>query len=202
MKNRIDLYQPQFRPKVILLSLNFAFLLWFLALALIVVAGFSVAALKNRAQQDALLAAQQVKDKTALLDVLTKGRDNRKQNPALVSALEQTQKQLQIKKTIVDELANREQQKSQGFSALMVDLAANHQEDLWLTEIHLNESKMSIKGGASDSTAVPNWVNKLSSAEFFIGKEFAAARLYRDESEELKFVLSSEVTDLGTGGDK
>lgn len=199
MKNRIDLYQPQFKPKVILLSLNFAFLIWFLALVSIVVAGVSVSRLKNHAQQEVLFAAQQVKDKTTLLGVMTKGRDSRVQNPKLVEALEQSQKQLKIKKTIVRELANREQQKSQGFSALMLDLAANHQQDLWLTEIHLNESQISIRGGATDSAAVPNWVNKLASAEYFIGKEFAAARLYRDGNEELLFVLSSEIADLGAG---
>lgn len=200
MKSRINLYQEQFKPTVILISLNFSIVLWLLVLIGTLSAGFAVIHLQKSAEQRALLAAQAVSDKTAVLNLLLKGRDGKSQNPALLSELEQTQKQLGIKKVILEELANREEQKSRGFSALMVDLASNHQSDLWLTEINLDDSLISIKGGASDSTALPVWVSKLSAANYFVGKEFAAARLFRDENEQLQFILSSDINDAQQGG--
>ena len=199
MKNRINLYQQKFKPKVELLSLNFSVMLWIVTLIVMLSAGYGAVNLQQKAEQQALLAAQSVSDKTAVLNVLIKGRDNKTQSPTLMKELEQSQKQLNIKKTIVTELANREEQKSRGFSALMVDLASNHQPDLWLTEISLDDAKIHIKGGASDSTALPVWVSNLSSAQYFVGKEFSTARLFRDENEQLQFVLSSEIAEAQQG---
>lgn len=201
MKNRVNLYEQKFRPTLELLSLNFTIAVWVTSLVLVLFIGFNIYQTQKSVEREALAAAKELADKTAVMDVLVDGKNNKTQDAALISELEQTQKQLAIKKSIISELANREEQRSRGFSALMFDLANNHQPELWLTEINLDGKQIKIKGGAVDSTALPLWVNQLSSANYFIGTEFAAARLFRDENEQLQFVLSSDAGETEQGGE-
>lgn len=201
MKNRVNLYEQKFRPTLELLSLNFTIAVWVTSLVLVLFIGFNIYQTQKSVEREALAAAKELADKTAVMDVLVDGKNNKTQDAALISELEQTQKQLAIKKSIISELANREEQRSRGFSALMFDLANNHQPELWLTEINLDGKQIKIKGGAADSTALPLWVNQLSSANYFIGTEFAAARLFRDENEQLQFVLSSDAGETEQGGE-
>lgn len=200
MKSRINLYQEQFKPQVVLLSLNFALLIWALAIITLVIVGFGVGTNNSGAKKEAQTYANQVSEKTTLLSTLADTLDKRAQDPGLLKTLEGTQKTLKTKQTIVAELGNRQAQKENGFSALMLDLANNTQEDVWLTRISLNESRVRIEGGTLVSAAVPGWVNKLSGAKSFTGKEFAEARMFRDEQEQLNFVLSSELSDSNSGG--
>ncbi|GAB5381694.1 MAG: hypothetical protein Alis3KO_35770 [Aliiglaciecola sp.] len=200
MKNRINFFREDLKPKIVLLNLNFVVALSLLAV-LVIVGGWVWANMQvnnSNRQVDELLAS--VKQKKALVDTLIEAKDSRTQDMSIIAAIEAHQQELNVKKTILEELGSRESQRSNGFSALMTDLASHHQPSLWLTNIRLDERKLYLQGTATDSEALPRWVNKLAQADYFSGKEFAGARMFRNEKETLSFVLSSELDDVKGDG--
>ena len=182
-----------------LLSLNFCLLVWGISLFAVVSAAYFSQSLSSKLSNEAQAAALQVQEKQGLIKALTDARATRQPDATLLSAIEAGQDDIEIKQTIVDELASREAQKSHGFSDLMLDLAKNHQQQLWLTRIRMESGRLHIEGSALDSAAVPIWVSQLGEADYFNGREFAAARMYRDEEQQLNFVLSSELNDPTVG---
>ncbi|WP_343859125.1 PilN domain-containing protein [Aliiglaciecola litoralis] len=200
MKNRINFFRDELKPQIILLNLGFLVFLSVLSVCLII-AGWTWAELQYRESQhsiDTLL--MNVKQKKFLVDTLREAKDSRTQDKSILAAIEKNQQELDVKLTILNELSNRESQRSNGFSALMQDLAANHQSSLWLTNILLDERKLYLQGTTSNSEALPKWISKLNQAQYFAGTEFAGARMVRNEQEMLNFVLSSELDDVKGGG--
>ncbi|MFT5675441.1 MAG: hypothetical protein ACI808_001372, partial [Paraglaciecola sp.] len=125
--------------------------------------------------------------------------DKRQNDQKLLDEIEQNQIVLRLKRRVMNEINGQEDLKSNGFSQLMLDLASNHESGLWLTRINLNERKTIIEGAALESSSIPKWVNKLSLSEYFKGQEFAATRLYRNEEQQLFFILASDYADSEKG---
>lgn len=199
MKNRINFFRDDLKPKIILLNLNFIVGLVSLS-AVIILGGWLWAnAQVNHSNRTVDTLLSSVEQKKGLVDSLIEAKDSRQQDKTIVAAIESHQRELNIKTTILTELATRETQKSNGFSALMTDLASHHQPSLWLTNILLDERNLYLEGTATDSEALPRWVNKLSQADYFNGKEFAGARMFRNEQDTLSFVLSSQLDDVNRG---
>ena len=192
MKTRVNFYFDEFRPKTYLINLHFTALLWGLAVASVFVGAFishnREAAIENRLE----MVERAIDDKRKAISMLTDARDGLQQDPSLVAAIERLQQEQVAKGDIVEELGNREASKSSGYSDLMLDLARVHQPGIWLTLIRLDEANVRIEGGASNSAALPQWLNKLTASSYFNGTEFAEARMFRDQEEQLHFVLSSE----------
>lgn len=200
MKNRINFVRDDLKPQIVLLNLNFVMFLTALSVCIIFAGWFWADTQYQNSEQtiDNLLA--DVKQKKFLVDTLREAKDSRTQNKSIIAAIEKNQQELDVKLTILDELSSRESQRSNGFSALMLDLAANHQPSLWLTSILLDERKLYLQGTTGNSEALPKWISKLNQAQYFSGKEFAGARMVRNDKEMLNFVLSSELDDVKGDG--
>ena len=192
MKTRINLYLDEFKPTIVLVSLNFSLLIWMITLIGVVSVATLAYQAKQRSQTYAVQVATEVADKTALLNTLKTQQGTLQQDERLLADLQTSQLQLAAKNQIVDELSRREALKNQGFSSLMQDLAAYHHAGLWLTRISLDDQWLHIEGGVEQSTQVPVWVDNLRQSPFFQGKEFTQAKIYRDDDERLRFVLSSD----------
>lgn len=192
MKTRVNFYFDEFQPKTFLINPSFTALLWSIAIIVIVVGAIQANSILDNAKVQVDQVNQSISDKRKVITMLTNARNNLEQDPALLADIERYQNEYQIKRSIVTELDSRQGQKSTGYAQLMLDLARIHQQGIWLTQIHLNEDDVRLQGGASDSAAVPKWVNKLNQANYFEGAQFAEARMYRDEEEQLFFTLSSQ----------
>ena len=44
--------------------------------------------------------------------------------------------------------------------------------------------------------AARKWISKLREADYFIGRKFAGARMFRNDKDELSFVISSDLAEL------
>ncbi len=199
MKNRINFIESGFKPTVKLINLNFLLALLLVSFCLIASASvyFSISAQKaNKEAQD---LSTQAKAKRELVASLTEAQEQRKQDQKLVERIETEQQVLQMKQTILTQLDQRETQKANGFSELMSNLANYHQPNLWLTSVTLDERHLSLRGAASQSTAVPMWIEKLSSAPYFMGREFAGAKMLRVDDKQLDFVFSSDLDEVAGG---
>lgn len=199
MKSRINFLRDDFKPQIILLNLDFVVGVVSVSLLAILVGWFIANNQFQQAKFDGAQNSESIQQKIALIETLTKATEGRSQDPEIIARVEQRQQELDVKQQIIDELAARETQKSNAFSALMLDLASNHQADLWLTSIVLDERKLYLEGKTSDSEALPKWVNRLNQAHYFADKEFARAQMFRDAQKTLNFVLSSELDDSARG---
>ncbi|WJG09700.1 PilN domain-containing protein [Aliiglaciecola sp. LCG003] len=201
MKTRIDFFRDDLRPKIVLINLNFVMLLAMLSFAFIMGMWFWSNSQIQQATQEIDYLLADVERKKFLVDSLIEAKDSRSQDHTIVASVEKHQQELDVKLTILDQLSHRETQKINGFSKLMLDLAANHPSNLWLTQILLDERKLFLEGTATDSTALPKWIGMLNQAEYFYGKEFAGARINRIDNDQLRFVLSSELDDVKKGAE-
>jgi Tfp pilus assembly protein PilN len=191
MKSRINLFSAEFKPRLVLLSLNFGLVLWTLSLLGIVSAYVLI---KDKEQTIALQAKQineQHSQKLLLVTLLGEELEKRNKDQTLLTKLDEIQSEIRDKKAILAELSGREALTQKRFSALMGDLAATHQGDLWLKHVSVEQQDLLIEGAMSEASALPLWLSRLRSADYFAGQQFNNARVYRDEGQQLNFALNS-----------
>lgn len=193
MKSRVDLYVDTLKPKYELFTLGTCLVIWGATLLFIGVGVWWSKAQFNQTVRDSQYIENSYQSKKNVVDTLTSERDSRQRDQQLVMTIEELQKQLSGREAILAELEKQEQLKTQVFSLLMLDLATNQQDDLWLTRIRAEEQDLLMVGGASTSSSLPKWVSKLQNAQYFSGKQFDAAKLYRDEQDSLVFEIGTFV---------
>jgi Tfp pilus assembly protein PilN len=180
------------QPKLQLLSLNSSIFIWcifgIISLSIYFYANGNSQKLQHEFDQLELHRAQQ----STLVKTMQQEISELKRDPLLLNEIEQKQIVLRLKKRVMNELVGQENLKSNGFSTLMLDLASHHEPGLWLTRVSLEGQRLTLAGAAEESSSVPKWVGNLSNTTFFKGKEFADARMFRDEQQQLFFVLASD----------
>ncbi len=196
MKNRINLFPDELKPKLELFSLGAVLLAWMLSGVVLFSVSQSYQSKYQQIRVDTRDIQTEYKSQQTVLSSLQQMRDNRAQDPALIAAVEKLQNEARDKKLLLDELRGREQLKNQGFSMLMFDLAESHVPEIWLTRISINESKIRIEGSTLESAKVPLWVSQLRNSDYFAGRSFAGAKMFRDDDDDLNFVISSDLTEL------
>ena len=201
MKYRINLFPSELEPKLDLFTLNFVMVLWLLTGLVIAVAIHHSQQTFIATQASTQKVQQEHANRKTMFSTLKNARDNRVQNPELLAEEKKLSGEEKAKSLLLNELQGREQLKNQGFSVLMRDLSKQHINEIWLTQISIEETRMRIEGGALDSSKVPFWVNQLRQSEYFAGRNFAGARMYRNEEDNLTFVLSSDLQGLISADD-
>lgn len=196
MKYRVNLFPNEIKPKLDLVTLNFVVVVWVLAIGGVGLLSQYYQSVYVDTEHRTQTTQQEYKNQKTLLDTLTEARDNRAQDSKLVELVKTMQGEERDKYLLLTELQGRERLKNQGFSLLMKDLAKQHISEIWLTRININERKIRIEGGSLESSKVPVWVSKLRYSEYFTGRNFAGARMFRNDFDELNFVISSDLTEL------
>ena len=191
MKSRVNLYHPEFHPKLRLLTLTIVLTVWISALLLCALSYFYVTSEQRGLKSEIAKVEQNKKQQKILLNELQTAVDNQKVDPKLLTQVQKNQQLIALKKRVLNKLSDHEELKSQSFSNLMIDLANHNQSGLWLTHINLNGTSVVIEGAATDSAIVPKWLSSLGQTDYFRGQEFADTRLYRDSKQQLNFVIST-----------
>ncbi|MFT6989353.1 MAG: Tfp pilus assembly protein PilN [Paraglaciecola sp.] len=191
MKNRVNLYHPEFHPKLRLLTLSFVVLSWAFAALICGLLYFYVASEQQDFKSEIAKIEQNKQQQTILVNELQSAVDNIKVDPKLLKQVQKNQQLIALKNRVLNELAGQEELKSIGFSNLMLDLASHHHKGLWLTHINLDGISVVMEGAATDSAIVPKWLSSLGQTDYFRGQEFANTRLYRDSDQQLNFVIST-----------
>jgi hypothetical protein len=194
MKYKVNLYPEAYHPKLRLLSLPFTLVSCSMVFLLFV--GFWLYALMQ--QQDliavATLSEQQKNRHLNLVSDLQTELAYANKAPKLLLDVEQSMQMLAIKKRILLELQGQEDLKTNGFAQLMLELSENHQNGLWLSHISLNGRTVQLEGSAIESSLVPKWLNKLGETAYFRGQEFSETRLFRNEEQQINFIIASSAT--------
>lgn len=191
MKNRVNLYHPDYHPKLRLLSLSIVLLIWlFVIIACSVLYVYGSSNLQDLEAEVVKLEQNQTQQKL-LVDELQSAVANQQVDPLLLKQVEKNQRLVGLKKRVLNKLTGQEELKSGGYADLMLDLANHGQSGLWLTHINLNGTSVSMGGATTDSATVPKWLSLLGQTAYFKGQEFADTRLYRDAEQQLNFVVST-----------
>jgi Tfp pilus assembly protein PilN len=201
MKNRVNLFTDEFKPKRILITLGFAGVIWSVAAMVIAISTFFAYSTWRTSADAAEPFASSYDEKQSMIRVLTDARDNRLNDETLMLQIDTLQKQLRARVLLINELEKKEQLKNQGFSSLLHDLAANHQDGVWLKRIRVSEQQLQLMGGTANAAAVPHWIKNLKQADYFTGKKFAGATMYRDELDVLQFEIGAQLTPLINGAE-
>lgn len=197
MKNRLNLYLLDMQPRQELLTLNKCLLLGLLLLVIVLLLRLQQHWQLTHLQQQQQGLEQTLAEKTTLVTAMQQQLHNRIEDPKLVKKVNQLQQELRVKQQLLGEVQGREKLKTQGFAALMLDLARSASPQLWLREIAVDRHNIKFAGQANHSESLPKWLEALGNTEYFQGREFAAARLYRQE-QQLHFVISSKLKDVNT----
>lgn len=200
MKTRINLYTAEFQPRLQVLTLSFVLIIWLILSVIMGAVYYFEVAKQDEQQQKLTIVEQQNLQQEELLLALQEQLSARKDDPLLVQAIEQNQRDIELKQRVLTHLAGQESLKSNGFSDLMLGLAAHHQSGLWLTRVSLDDKKVSIEGSAADSVTIPQWVSKLGQTRHFSGQEFSTTKLFRDAAQQLHFTLNSQSAEESAKG--
>tara|TARA_R110000868_G_scaffold202347_2_gene450081 strand:- start:1257 stop:1883 length:627 start_codon:yes stop_codon:yes gene_type:complete len=191
MKTKVNLYSPEFHPKLRLLTLQVTLVACTLVLLLFSGVWLYAFAEHQSLSADASLSEQQKSQHLNTVKALQTELANVKKDPQLLIKVEQNLQILALKERVLKELQGQEDLKNNGFARLMLELADNHQSGLWLSHISLDGRKVQLEGGAIESSLIPKWLNNLGATAYFKGQEFSDTRLFRNEQEELNFIISS-----------
>jgi Tfp pilus assembly protein PilN len=192
MKHQVNLYVPKLHPKLRLLTFSLVLFLWCFVLGFVLLLNFYFASEQQTLQKEFGQLNSHNNQQRALVNSLQAELENLKADPQLMSQVAKKQQMVSLKKRVHNELVGQEKRKTTGFANLMLDLAENHQTDLWLTRLYLNDQSVTIEGATSKSASIPVWVNKLGNSQFLKGQQFSETRIYRDEDQQqLHFVLTT-----------
>jgi Tfp pilus assembly protein PilN len=191
MKSIVNLYHPEFHPKLRLLTLSMVITSWVFAALFCSLLYFYVESKQQNFKSEISRIEQNKQQQQLLVKELQSAINNQKVDPELFKQVEKHQHVVNLKKRVLDKLSGQEKLKSQSFSKLMIDLANHHQSGLWLTHINLNGMHVLMEGAATDSAIVPKWLSSLGQTDYFRGQEFADTRLYRDSGQQLNFIIST-----------
>lgn len=193
MKTRVNLLIDEYRPRLELLSLNLLLFLTVLSLSSVVVVNLLVSHQAATANQTLAQTRAEQSQRQQKIAKLSEQMARQQENPQLIAKRQSLQSEISQKRLLLAQLGGREAQKSRGFAEIMLDLAKQHDSDLWLTKINLDNDLIKFEGQTINASSVPKWVGNLSRSSYFQSAEFASARLYRDDQEAINFTLSTKL---------
>lgn len=182
MKSRVNLYLPEYQPKLELLTLGALLFLFAALLAIIIATRVALNIQGANTEQQLSRLESEALQQTEFVGVLTSQLEQRKEDPRLLLIFEDLQKAFKDKERLKQALKKREALKTTSFSLMLRELSQQHDEGLWLTRISVDEESMVFDGEVIEPQAVPQWVGRLGQTDYFSGKSFDQARVFRTDS--------------------
>lgn len=190
MKNQINLYGAEFRPKLQWASLNQMALVWGVALLLILLAGAGYGWQQQQVSRALAQRNIELELKRSEAQRLDAELARHQADPRLQQQLINEQGKLSDKQQLMRQLETLTLQKSQDYASVMADLSRIRSSNLSLQRIEINEQRINLSGFAERSQDVPAWVNRFKQTPSLAGKEFGELTLSRDKEGRLTFQLS------------
>jgi len=203
MTQQVNLFTDAFRPPKVVLPLP-QILLASLASVVILIAITLLlqADLKSEKQtlDTMVLKNQHMKDR---LEILNGKAKKQKKDDSLVAANKRLSEKLNARKKMIGALDTVVVKDDDGFSAILLSLARQKQNNMWLNSIYLGASgkDMRLEGSALNADLVPSYLQKLRQESSFLGRTFTLFELETDpeNAKRFNFSLRSEETVANTG---
>lgn len=173
MSQQINLINPALRAQRDWLSLPTVVLV--IAAILLVEIGFYVSGRLEQARlakQTAALADENKRIQEQLL-VLSKSLTDQRPDPALAAQIEERNEALKATEQVLSAL-QATNTSAQGFSGFFQGFSRQVMSGLWLTEIEVDASGLSIRGRMQDANLLPAYIRRLNAEPTFQGRLFSA----------------------------
>ena len=194
MKQQVNFYTDQFKPKKELLTLENMVVVW-LAGIVLVLALYNFELEKSEISKNHWLMAQKREQhQQGQLQSLQESFSARGDAVVLEKTLQNLQANLQQRNFVLEQLGLRADGMRKGVSGLLESLASIPIDGLWLTDIQVNQGQLSVSGLTMDVEKVPQLIQRLQNISSLQDKRFARLEVKSEEEYEglLKFTLQSE----------
>lgn len=180
MRQRINLYWPEFQPKFRWLNVGTMLAVWLLTLLIVVLVTMRLSATVQK--QSAVL--NQAQERTIQLDedlAMAKSQlAERKPSEVLSEELETLNLSVSQKTLLIEELSGQEIREQAPFYQALNGFADVADGSLWLTRFVVRSERLSLYGKVNDPGALPAWLKRLGNSTYFEEKEFEVIKLSRD----------------------
>ncbi len=179
MMQQVNLYQPELRPRrVVLPARQVVLIVGLFALALTVVHAWTYSRLLPLRERAAAVE-QQLIAAEARVDQLRESYPPRVADAALRKRLERRRATLAHTREIAVGLRNGAYGAIDGLSGYLAGLARQHVDGTWLTRVRVVRGgrSLGLEGKALAAELVPAYVDRLSNESLFRGKAFEALEL-------------------------
>jgi hypothetical protein len=195
---QINLYTDDFRPKKVVLSLEQILLIAVSCIVLVIITTLflnaSLAGSEKRIQNEQV-RVDKLSEQLAILEEKAKLL---RQDDSLMAANQRLSAKLIARRQMIKVLDSVVVKDDEGFSNILVSLARQKTEGLWLTSVEVGASgkSMTIEGSTLNANAVPGYLQNLRKENGFIGRTFTLFNLDADpdNSKLLGFSLRSQVS--------
>lgn len=196
MKQWVNWYQGDLKPKTLTLDLTRAITIVAGAVGLVLVAWVVLAMTAGSDQQK----LQQLQLKNQQLSEQLAALQSRLEQRQPSSQLQQTREQLQASiagnRALLTELQSARPEYDDAPLQLLKELAQITPKTLWLTEFSMSrEGAMKLQGLTTDSSQLAIWVNRFQPLPLLGQRAFAIVDLQRNEAGQQRFVLRTQKDD-------
>ena len=195
----INLYQAQFKPKVVILTSWQMLLISLLLMVLIATASFFSSQNFNELEAQLSLKQQHLNTQKQQVNDLQQEMLQYGSQPLLKAKLALLQKQLKQQEAILSHLTNDNAGPKLGFSPTLTSLSQQHINNVWLTSFSLRHggSSITIQGSSGQPSLIPEYIDSLAKSSTFSGQQFSVFQMSSpDESTNTyDFELHSQESD-------
>lgn len=190
MKNQVNFYQPSLKAGSESVNLNLVLICCLIAAMLITAWSIYSSAELKQWQTAGKTQKQELETIRQRLQKVTAELDSQP-DIRLVQQAEQLQREIQAQHYLLGRLRNEQQAGRGTYAQLMLALADQHKQDIWLTHIEVTGSRLQLQGKSLSAESVPRWLQSLSKSDYFIGTRFGSLKVFRDDEQLLNFVLGA-----------
>lgn len=191
MKSTMNLYQEQFHPHFIWMTLSHLFVTCVVIGAIVVALDLTLRSELESVNSQLTQKQATLTQQKAVFDEMTDALAKRTEDPELIALLSSLTSNIQGKEALLARLEELSKQQSNSFSEMMTSLAKIDENELWLTRIQVVDNDLSLKGVITSPDALPLWIKRLSDTDYFVERTFREAHISRDQ-QQLVFSLATK----------
>jgi len=194
MKQQVNFYTEQFKPKQDLLSLQNMLVIWFAGIiAIFVLYSFELDKAEI-AHNSWLMTQKREQHQQKQLESLRNSFASRGDAVVLEKTLQDLQANLLQRDFVLDQLGLKEAGMQKGVAGLLKNLASLSFKGLWLTDIQVNEGQLSVSGMTINVEKIPQLIQQLQNIKALQDKRFVRLAVKTEDEYDglLSFTLQSE----------
>jgi len=199
VKQQVNFYTDEFKPKIELLTLKNMVLAW-LAAAVLVLAFYNLESEKaDFAKKNWQMTQKRQVHQQKQLQSLQNSFAARGDAVVLGKVLQDMKANLKQRNFVLEQLGLRAEGMRKGVAGLMENLATLTVDGLWLTQINVNQGQLSVSGLTNDPEKIPKLIQNLQTMNSLQDKRFARLEIksLKDNQNFMEFTLQSENQILG-----
>ncbi len=196
LNQSINLLDERFQPKKVPLSVN---QMWLILAGSLLVLLFSSLWINTQYEQAFHQNEQHIAEKqqvTQQLELLKAKLEKLLADNQVDNQINQVSREINVRKQMIDFVANNQLGSGEGFSENLVGLSAIQIDNVWLDEISLADDFIKLSGSSLQAEKVPVYFNAFREESLFNGQSFDIFELQRDPNRDWKvdFVIASRAS--------